>query len=190
MLRRLSMNAHSQTVGRVLVTLALVALPPTAAIHLTAGVPGSDTGQSPNYELAAQWTVPKIGKLVFDTQVTPHWLEFSDRFWYSSETRNGKRYFIVDPSPAARSGAKAVSLKAPLFDNAKMAAMLTSATLVPVDAQHLPIKSLKFIKKDTALQLEIEVPKDAEIPGLKKPVTTTTAQAEGKAPVEDDDPQQ
>src|SRR5207248_6423127 len=43
------------------------------------------------------------------------------------------------------------------------------------------------INKDTALQIEVEVPKDADVPGLKKkPVTTTTAQgADG-----DGDPQQ
>ena len=142
----------------------------------TIGLRASDDNavRTANYELASQWTVPKINKLIFDTQVTPHWLEFSDRFWYSYETRDGKRYFIVDPSVAARPGAKAAALKAPLFDHAKMAAMLASATLVPMDAQHLPIKSLKFVNKDTALQLEIEVPKDADIPGLKKkPVTTT-----------------
>ncbi len=28
-----------------------------------------------NYELAARWTTQKVGKLVFDTSVTPHWLE-------------------------------------------------------------------------------------------------------------------
>src|SRR5207245_8143930 len=139
------------------------------------------SAQAPNYELAAQWTVPKINKMIFDTQVTPNWLEFSDRFWYSYETREGKRYFIVDPSASvgAPSSKVAKTLKAPLFDNAKLAAMLAAATLVPMDAQHLPIKSLKFVNKDTALQLEVEVPKEAEIPGLKKkPVTTTTAQGE------------
>src|SRR5439155_16822473 len=68
-------------------------------------------------------------------------------------------------------------VKAPHYANAKLAPMLAAATLVPMDAQHLPIKALKFINKDTALQLEVEVPKDAEIPGLKKkPATTTTAQ--------------
>src|SRR4029077_4339081 len=104
----------------------------------------------------------------FDTQVTPHWLEFSDRFWYSYETRDGKRYFIVDPASASRPGAKAAALKAPLFDHTRMAAMLAAATLVPMDAQPLPIKSLKFVNKDTALRIEVEVPKDADIPGLKK----------------------
>src|SRR5258708_16557294 len=84
--------------------------------------------RSANSELASQWTVPKINKLVFDTQVVPHWLEFSDRFWYTYETREGKRYVIADPSAGARAGVKAASVKAPLFDHAKMAAMLASAT--------------------------------------------------------------
>jgi len=129
---------------------------------------GPAASQSPNYELASQWTTAKIDKAVFDLGVTPHWLEASDRFWYTYETRDGKRYWLVDPAKKS---------KAPLFDNAKMAAMLTAATLVPMDAQHLPIKTLKAIKGDTTLRLEVEVPKDAEIPGMKPapPARTNTA---------------
>ena len=44
-----------------------------------------------------------------------------------------------------------------------MAAQLTRILLVPYDAQHLPIKTIKFIKKDTAIQFEVEVPKDNDI---------------------------
>src|SRR5688572_14141958 len=54
-------------------------------------------GPSPNYDLAAQWTAQKVGKLVFDTTVSPQWLETSDRFWYSYRTREGRRFMIVDP---------------------------------------------------------------------------------------------
>lgn len=42
-----------------------------------------------NYELAARWTPQKVGKLVFDTQVTPRWLETGDRFWYEYENATG-----------------------------------------------------------------------------------------------------
>ena len=107
-----------------------------------------------NYDLASRWTPAKVGKLVFDTSVSPHWLETGDRFWYTFETAQGRKWYLVDP--AARS-------KRPLFDNAKMAAQLTRILLVPYDAQHLPIKTIKFVKKDTAIQFEIEVPKDNDI---------------------------
>ena len=35
---------------------------------------------APNFDLGARWTSAKVGKLVFDTSVTPHWLQSSDRF--------------------------------------------------------------------------------------------------------------
>src|SRR5439155_18902064 len=124
---------------RALVLAALASALPLASIDVRAA--DESRIAAPNYELAAQWTVPKINKMIFDTQVTPHWLEFSDRFWYSYETRDGKRYFLVDPAAAkatpgaAKAGAKAASVKAPLFDNAKLAAQLAAATLVPMDSQ-------------------------------------------------------
>src|SRR5690348_16882659 len=80
-----------------------------------------------NYELAQHWTSPRVAKLVFDTSVTPHWLA-NDRFWYSFETSRGRHFYIVDPAKKS---------KAPVFDNAKMAAMLTGITSIPYDSQHL-----------------------------------------------------
>ncbi|HEX4951468.1 MAG TPA: DPP IV N-terminal domain-containing protein [Blastocatellia bacterium] len=128
-----------------------------------------------NYELAARWTGAKVGKMVFDTAVTPRWFESGDRFWYSYESNAGKKWWVVDPVRKA---------KAPLFDPAKMAAQLTTITRIPYDAQHLPINTIKFIKNDTAFQFDANVPRDAEIPGLKKeetppppPPTTTSGQS-------------
>src|SRR5262249_27249278 len=100
---------------RVLVLALLATLVPATTTRLRAA--NGATAVTPNYELASQWTTTKINKAVFDLGVTPHWLETSDRFWYSYETRDGKKYFIVDPLRKA---------KAPLFDNAKLAAMLTA----------------------------------------------------------------
>jgi dipeptidyl aminopeptidase/acylaminoacyl peptidase len=107
-----------------------------------------------NYELASRFTPAKVGKLVFDTAVQAHWLETSDRFWYGWETSKGRSFYLVDPMRAART---------PLFDNAAMAAQLTEIVLTPYDAQHLPFKTVKFINKDTALRLELEVQKDSDV---------------------------
>jgi dipeptidyl-peptidase 4 len=125
-----------------------------AAFAASPGRAAGPEARKANYELAARWTPAKVGKLVFDTSVTPHWLETGDRFWYSYETSQGRRWMIVDP--AART-------KRPLFDNAKMAAGLTRILLSPYDASHLPIKTIKFIRKDTAIQFEVEVPKDSDV---------------------------
>lgn len=134
---------------------------------------------APNYELASRWMPSKVGKLVFDMNVTPRWAETSDRFFYTFETAQGRTFQLVDPLKRTR---------VPLWDNAKMAAMLTNLTRIPFDAQHLPMGAsrpaapgggggeptpppmLKWAKNDTVIQFEIEVPKEAKIPGEKPPV--------------------
>jgi dipeptidyl aminopeptidase/acylaminoacyl peptidase len=113
----------------------------------------------PNYELASRFMPAKISKLVFDTSVTPHWFELSDRFWYSYETTEGRMYYIVDPVKRA---------KAPLWDNARIAATLSTLTNFPYDAQHLPIRNLKLVEKDTKMRFEVEVRKNAVIPNEVK----------------------
>src|SRR5580704_10343843 len=112
-----------------------------------------------NYELATHWTSAKVGKLVFDMNVTPHWLESGDRFWYSYETSHGRHFYLVDPVKKT---------KVPVFDNARMSAMLTAITRTPYDSQHLPIRTIKFVKNDSTIQFEIQVEKDADINGTQK----------------------
>ena len=152
-----------------------------AVVFLAMGVaaPRAQTGTplKPNYDLASDWTAQKVGRLVFDTAVTPRWLEASDRFWYSYQTRDGRKFYLVDPLKKA---------KAPLFDHAKMAATLTAITREPYDAQHLPFTTVKFVKKDTAFQFDVQVPRDSEIAKPKRPTTTDT-QAGTKAAGQDDE---
>ncbi len=100
-----------------------------------------------NYKLAARFTPAKMRKMAFSTSVDAHWLKHSDRFWYTYETSEGKTYYIVDP---------ARKTKRPIFDNVKMAAELTLITKDPYDAKHLPIERMKFVKKDRAIQFEVE----------------------------------
>lgn len=118
-----------------------------------------------NYELAAAWTPAKVGKLVFDTAVTPHWLDSGDRFWYSFETTKGRKFYIVDPVKKT---------KTYVFDPARLAASLTTATGLPYDSQHLPITVIRFVKADSTIQFELNVPRDALIPGEKKGAALTS----------------
>ena len=52
-----------------------------------------------NYDLASRWQSAKVGKLIFDTSVSPHWLETGDRFWYTYETGQGGSGISSIPSP-------------------------------------------------------------------------------------------
>jgi dipeptidyl aminopeptidase/acylaminoacyl peptidase len=122
-----------------------------------------------NYELATRWTPAKVDKLLFDTAVTPHWLDAGDRFWYTWENTKGRRFYMVDPVKKTKS---------PVFDPVDLAALLTAQTGIPYDSQHLPFRTIKFVKNDGTIQFDLSVAKDAKIPGEK--IT----------PDEEEDPQQ
>src|ERR1051325_5974849 len=103
--------------------------------------------------------------MVFDVAVTPHWLESGERFWYTLETTKGRQFYIVDP---------AKKTKTYVFDPVKLAASLTTATGIPYDSQHLPITVIRLVKNDASIQFEVNVPRDAVIPGEKKATTAAT----------------
>src|ERR1051326_3827958 len=162
--------------------LAAAYIAPSAQTSITPGAPAPRSSRgtpTPNYELAADWTAQKVGRLVFDTTVAPRWLETSDRFWYAYQTREGRKFYLVDPLKKS---------KAPLFGHAKMAATLTSITREPYDAQHLPFTSVRFVKKDAAFQFEVQVPRDADVVKPKRPTTTSSSNAQPDEP--SSDPQQ
>jgi dipeptidyl-peptidase 4 len=145
---------------------------------------GADAVPSPsakpvkaNYELAARFTTAKVGKMIFDVAVTPHWMDSGDRFWYSFENSTGRKFYIVDPVKKTKSL---------VFDPARMAASLTTATGLPYDSQHLPITVLRFVKNEGSIQFEVNVPRDAVIPGEKKP-PAAAATSDGAGNQQQDD---
>ena len=93
-----------------------------------------------NYQLGARFAPYKIRSLVYSTSVSPRWIEGSEKFWYEWKTSDGTFYYIVDPTNGS---------KRQIFDNARIAAELTRITKDPWDAQHLPIRKIKFIDANT-----------------------------------------
>ena len=158
--------------------LVFVSVPALRAQNGPAVAPQASSAATPNYDLAAQWTTQKVNRLVFDTSVTPRWLDTGDRFWYAYQTREGRRFFLVDPVKKA---------KVPLFDHAKMAAALTTITRIPYDAQNLPFSSVRFVKKDAAFEFNFQVPASAVIPSTKPRETTTEQSQQGATKGGDDD---
>lgn len=109
-----------------------------------------------NYELAARFSAKKVGKMVFSTAIQPRWFKNSDQFWYSYQTPKGTFYYIVNPT---------TGVKKLLFDNAALAAQLTTIVKDPFDSQNIPIEKLKLVddKKFTfeiKSSIEVEVKDD------------------------------
>lgn len=143
----------------LVVLLTLVASGPVSAQGPVVGAPISGAPEvvggpgSANYELAARWAPYKLQELVYSTSVQPRWIEGSDRFWYEWETSDGTFYWIVD---------MARGQQRQIFDNDRIAAELTRIVGDPYDAEHLPIRSIRFIDGNT-LQFEVESSQDEEV---------------------------
>lgn len=106
----------------------------------------------PNYQLASKFSPTKLRTLIFSTSVNPNWINHSDKFWYEYSTPNGKNWYVVDP--AARK-------KTNLFDNAEMAAKVTSIVRNPFDAQNLSLQNLRFLDdNDNVIRFEVQSTKD------------------------------
>jgi len=100
-----------------------------------------------NFELAAKFSPNRLKKMVFSTNVRPHWLKGSEKFWYTYRTSEGQFYYLVDPVK---------NTKSKLFDVVKMASDMSRLTGDPFDAQHLYISKLKFIKNEKILQFQVK----------------------------------
>ena len=106
-----------------------------------------------NYPLAAKFSPKRLEKMLFSTNVDPHWLKNTNRFWYMYETSAGKNWYIVDP---------AKGMKDRMFDNDILAAALTRHIKDPFDAQHLGIENLRFLREDDVISFEVKSSEEVE----------------------------
>ena len=106
-----------RNVRAVLLVLAAV---PVGAVSASA--------QTPDYHRAD--VIRTAARYVFGTSVQPRFLEDSVRFWYTSSNRADRGVtYVVDPVRATRSQ---------LFDNARLAAVLSLAADTILDPTRLP----------------------------------------------------
>lgn len=124
-----------------------------------------------NYALAARFSPKKLSKMIFSTNVDPHWLKNSEKFWYVYETTEGKKWYIVDPVK----GEKKV-----MFDNADLAAKITRVVKDPFDAQNLGLDSMRFVRDENWIQFEVKSTQD-EVKKDSAATTTTGRRGAGGA---------
>ena len=143
-----------------ILTLLALALTLTAAAQQPKGGPRKVT--KANYNLAERFSAKKVGQMVYSTRITPRWFADSDKFWYSWNTAEGTKYYIVDPVSGK---------KEEIFDLDKLAMQVTEVTRDPYDAAHLPLRL--ELKDDKYFQFDIT---------SKTEKKDTSAKAKGKGP--------
>ena len=151
------MNRFSFALPSTLLGLALaagpLALPPATATAQEEGTVMVQGPGSANFELAARFAPYRIRDLLHSTRVQPRWVGDTQKFWYQWENSGGTHYYLVDPERGT---------KTEIFDNDRIAAELTRITRDPWDAQHLPIRAIRFIDEGT-IQFEVQSSQEEEV---------------------------
>jgi len=142
--------------GRVVCSLCLIVV----TVSLFASTPGvyaepsagCDDAAAPipvrtaNWELARRWLPERVLERVASIRVEPNWLPDDDRFWYRYRTKDGVRYWLVNP---------AIQGKDSLFDCAHVAGELTRLTGEPVNALTLDLGELTFTEEARVFRFEL-----------------------------------
>ena len=100
-----------------------------------------------DYARAERFLIWNINKLVFKMKVSPHYIGKTDRFWYKNEAREGKEFVFIDP---------ALNTRQPAFDQARLAAALSTASGKAYEPMKLPFDTFEFTRDGKAIQFDIE----------------------------------
>ena len=71
-----------------------------------------------DYARAESFLPWNVARWIARSEVEPHWIGQSDRFWYRVRTHDGAEFVLVDPAAGTRE---------PAFDHARLAAELSRA---------------------------------------------------------------
>jgi dipeptidyl aminopeptidase/acylaminoacyl peptidase len=123
-----------------------------------------------DYQRAESFLSRNIQDLVYGLEVSPTWIEESHDFWYRINTREGKRFLIVDPDKKQ---------KEPVFDHEKLARALSEKTEKSYGSGELPFDSFKFVDKERK-KIEFEAEKKIWIVDLETYEATSREMGESE----------
>jgi dipeptidyl aminopeptidase/acylaminoacyl peptidase len=97
-----------------------------------------------DYQRAA--AMQNFDKRIAHTEITPHWIDGGNRFWYLDSYQQKRTFVLVDPVRNTRE---------PAFDQTRLAAGLSVATGAPAEADKLPFFSFDFVDAGRAISLSV-----------------------------------
>jgi dipeptidyl aminopeptidase/acylaminoacyl peptidase len=98
------------------------------------------------YSRAEQLLTWNTSLLISGDEVVPQWLPDGNRFWYRNKTATGAEFVLIDPVRNSRTL---------VFDNARLAAAMSTARDTSYEPNKLPFRAFKFTN-DNKNEREIE----------------------------------
>jgi dipeptidyl-peptidase 4 len=120
-----------------IVTFFLLAVSPTV----------SGQGKLEDYQRAQRFLPGNLRHLVYIAEVSPHWIEKTNRFCYRKASPSGSEFILVDAEQNTSSSA---------FDHARLAAALSHAAKQEYLASDLPFSDFEFVDSGKAIRFSID----------------------------------
>lgn len=104
-------------------------------------------GTLEDYRRAEGFLPRNIRRLVSVGDVSPHWIEKSNRFWYRRLGLKGSEFVLVDAEQNTSS---------PAFDHERLAAALSQVGKPEYSASELPFSELEFVDSEKAIRFSVD----------------------------------
>lgn len=121
----------------VILTIFLLVLPVRSVTQIN----------SEDYARAEQFLPRNVRKLLYKMDVSPHWIEKTECFWYKLDTKKGKEFIRVEPI---------TNIRRPAFDHDKLAAALSRASHSAYEPYQLPFDTITFVNGDSGVQFQAD----------------------------------
>lgn len=99
------------------------------------------------YARAEQFLHFHADSLVLNDDITPHWMDEENRFWYRRDRPDGTEFILLDPGE---------DMRQPAFHHERLAAALSEVTEQTYDAYELPFNRFEFVEDQQAIQFRLE----------------------------------
>ena len=110
-------------------------------------VPVAAQGTLADYQRAARFLPGNLRHRVFPADVTPHWVEKTNRFWYRRLNTKGAEFVLVDADKNTTS---------PAFDHARLATGLSQAAKAQYSADDLPFSEFEFVDNEKSIRFTVD----------------------------------
>jgi dipeptidyl-peptidase 4 len=104
-------------------------------------------GSREDYERAERFLPGNLRHHLYIADVTPHWIAKTNHFWYRKVNPKGTEFLLVDPAQSATK---------PAFDQARLAAALSSEAKRAYQPAELPFDTFDYSEDRKTIQFRID----------------------------------
>jgi dipeptidyl-peptidase-4 len=119
----------------------------TMALLLLVSMQSSAQGTLGDYQRARRFLPGDLRHSIYVADVSAHWLDKTNRFWYHKVSPKGSEFILVDANR---------NTVAPAFDHEKLASALARLTKHEYSATDLPFDTIEFTDDQKAIRFPLE----------------------------------